>query len=208
MTPASPFAPGTPAYARAADTQRKFQSWRKSKPLGNRRIPEELWECAARLAAVSTVCQVSRFLSLDFTELKKRVSLAFGNDCPALPKSYRKKIATIAEPLSSPKFHADSVGPKMQVVASPDCPGFADKENSLRDPSVGPIIPVFADSGSSSLAVNPTLPNDGFLEIPTTFSGQSSPCREILAEIQSPRGGVLRLFSCDTAPIIQAFLRS
>jgi hypothetical protein len=51
------------------------------------------------------------------------------------------------------------------------------------------------------------FPQDGFIEatVATTQPWVGPP---LLAEIRSPNGSLMRLFSVDTIPIIQTFLRS
>ena len=87
----SPFGPDSPAYALAVEVQRKFESWRRETPRGLRRISEELWDSAVRLAVITSVCHVSKFLSLDLQQLKMRVIEKFGVDCSALPRHYKKR---------------------------------------------------------------------------------------------------------------------
>jgi len=55
------FSPDSPAYALSQEVQRVFIEWRHATPRGFRRIPEKLWNSATKLAAATTVFQVSRF---------------------------------------------------------------------------------------------------------------------------------------------------
>lgn len=155
----SPFSPGSPAYSCSVAVQQKFSAWRQNTRPGSRRIPKDLWEDAVRLAAMTTVYQVSRLLSLDFRQLKTRVIATYGANCSALPRSYKKKTANLQ------------------------------KES------------VFSGQ------INISSPIDGFLELPMAMHDHALPHPPILAEISSHTGCILRLFSADTAPIIQAFLR-
>jgi hypothetical protein len=51
----------------------KFEEWRKEKKSIGKRIPEELWLEAIKLAEKYSVCQVSRRLRLGYMDLKKRM---------------------------------------------------------------------------------------------------------------------------------------
>ena len=162
---------------------------------------------------MTTVYQVSRFLSLDFNQLKMRVAAKFGDDYPALPKNYTKKTAQIAGPFTSPISHVVTCDTKTSAVTSLERPVVANivdsSEYSGMDPlTVEPSSSIASPfSGAIPEEDNFPLPHDGFLEVPLEFSGQALPSRPILAEIYAPRGGILRLFSSDTALIIQAFLQ-
>jgi hypothetical protein len=54
------------------EVRRQFEAWR-NQPHRGRRIPEELWEAAARLCLRYSVLKVSRALRLGYNELKQRV---------------------------------------------------------------------------------------------------------------------------------------
>jgi hypothetical protein len=49
----------------------EFERWRKIRKSGER-IPESLWEAAVGLTQRYTISQVSRWLRLNYTELRKR----------------------------------------------------------------------------------------------------------------------------------------
>ncbi len=51
----------------------KFVAWRKTRVVGQR-IPDRLWNAAAKLAADYGVNQTAKVLSLDYYSLKRRVS--------------------------------------------------------------------------------------------------------------------------------------
>ena len=51
----------------------RFETWRKGKKRGSR-IPKSLWAAAVTVCADHTVCQVSKALRLDYSELKRRVA--------------------------------------------------------------------------------------------------------------------------------------
>lgn len=53
----------------------RFALWRKSRTAGDR-IPESLWNAAAKLAAKYGVSPTARVLSLDYYALKRRVDAA------------------------------------------------------------------------------------------------------------------------------------
>jgi hypothetical protein len=54
------------------EVQLQFESWRKN-PDRARRIPEELWDAAARLCLEHSVHSVSRTLRLNYNDLKERL---------------------------------------------------------------------------------------------------------------------------------------
>ncbi len=58
--------------ARLLRLEQRFAAWRKHRKLGER-IPEPLWNAAARLATEYGVNQTASALTLDYYSLKKRV---------------------------------------------------------------------------------------------------------------------------------------
>lgn len=68
-------------------TRREFELWRKKHGGKGRRIPEELWSRAARMARREGVYETARALRLDYERLKGRVGLSGSTDgqdgCPA-----------------------------------------------------------------------------------------------------------------------------
>ena len=52
--------------------QEQFETWR-NQPRRGRKIPEELWDAAARLCLRHSLLRVSRALRLGYNELKERV---------------------------------------------------------------------------------------------------------------------------------------
>lgn len=174
------FSPSSLAYTSSVAVQQKFRAWRQSTRPGTRRIPEDLWESAVVLAAMTTVHQVSSLLSLDFKHLKTRVIAKYGANCPALPRSY-KKNAMLNEPVFSNAVETAFAEPKTSIASH--------------------------FSGLMSAKKDSSSPIDGFFELSMEQPVQTSRKPPILAEIYSPMGGTLRLFSPDTAAIIQAFLR-
>ena len=190
----SPFSPGSPVDGLARQVQQKFRLWRRSTRLGLRRIPEDLWDAATELAATTTAHQVSRLLGLDYSRLKKRVIAACGPSCPSLPgrtKGNRSKRATSPQPPLSPK--------RTPVPATLPVPSLS---GGLQVEPLGSLsLSTKSDRGTVS------LPTDGFIEASMTVS---QPWRDspLLAEIRSPAGCILRLFSPETAQIVQAFLKS
>lgn len=198
MSLPSPFGPDSPAYARAVEVQRKFESWRRETPRGLRRISKELWDSAARLAVITSVCQVSKFLSLDFHQLKKCVIEKFGANSPALPRQYKRKASCESKTC---RTH-EHVPATPASTLPPDCP-----------PGVQTARVTTVQSISASLPRPPLsepsdgLGHDGFVDLPLQFPVQGMLGPPILAEIRSPTGCMLRLFSCETGPIIQAFLQ-
>lgn len=199
MRSVSPFAAGSPAYALGEEVQRKFIEWRRSKPLGIRRIPDELWNAATRLAAATTANRVSRLLGLDYSQLKRRVTLICGPKCPALPghlkgKSSRLRASpppTDSQEMESPERTTPSIGKRPLPGIHPSNIG----AGSFHHP-----VSTFAVTASY-------IPRDGFIEATAVAV---APCAgpPLLAEITSPKGTLLRLFSTETIPIIQAFLQS
>jgi hypothetical protein len=53
------------------NVQRQFEAWR-NQPRRGRKIPQELWDAAARLCLRYSVLKVSRALRLGYNELKER----------------------------------------------------------------------------------------------------------------------------------------
>lgn len=53
----------------------RFETWRKGKKPGSR-IPKCLWAAAVDLCDVHSICNVSRTLGLNYTELKRRYAVA------------------------------------------------------------------------------------------------------------------------------------
>jgi len=53
----------------------RFETWRKRKKPGSR-IPKSLWAGAVDLCGVHSICEVSRALGLNYTELKRRYAAA------------------------------------------------------------------------------------------------------------------------------------
>lgn len=53
--------------------QRRFANWRKSRQQGER-IPERLWNSAAKLAATDGLHQTAQVLNLDYYSLKRRMA--------------------------------------------------------------------------------------------------------------------------------------
>jgi hypothetical protein len=193
----SPFSPGSPASPLARQVLRKFQSWRRKIPRGIRRIPEELWVAAIQLATSTSVYQVSRLLGLDYCQLKKRV-IAVPAECPALPgrlnvetDSGTRRVTCYSSGSSHIMAPANGLG--AQTSGRP--PSSAGSVDPLRSgpPCVIPGVQSGAPSG------------DGFLEA-SLGTPQTWLALSLLAEIRGPAGYILRLFSPDTARIVQAFM--
>jgi hypothetical protein len=53
----------------------RFETWRKRKKPGSR-IPKSLWAAAVDVCGVHSICEVSRALGLNYTELKRRYAAA------------------------------------------------------------------------------------------------------------------------------------
>jgi hypothetical protein len=53
----------------------RFETWRKNKKPGSR-IPKCLWTAAVDVCDVHSLCEVSRALGLNYTELKRRYAIA------------------------------------------------------------------------------------------------------------------------------------
>lgn len=198
MSSPSPFGPDSPAYARAVEVQRKFESWRRETPRGVRRISKELWDSAARLAVITSVCQVSKFLSLDFHQLKKCVFEKYGANCPALPRQYKRNASCESKAGRS----QDHVRVTPATPLPSDCPPDVQLTRTTVQSSFSPTLP-------PPPLREPTdgFGHDGFVDVPLQFPVQGMLVPPILAELRSPTGCMLRLFSCDTGPIIQAFLQ-
>lgn len=59
-----------------AEAQRRLDRWRKNGGGQGSRIPEELWQEAVEVARADGVYATARFLRLDYSRLKKRVTSA------------------------------------------------------------------------------------------------------------------------------------
>ena len=57
------------------DVLSRFETWRKGKKVGSR-IPKCLWKAAVEICDVHSICEVSRTLGLNYTELKRRCGAA------------------------------------------------------------------------------------------------------------------------------------
>lgn len=194
MRSISPFAVGSPAYALGQEVQLKFIEWRGSKPLGIPRIPDELWNAATKLAAATTVNRVSRLLGLDYSQLKRRVILICGPQCQALPGRFQGMTSTLQSSLAPADSHHE------EATSSKGKPPLPFNHPSNR--RIGSLHPV------STFAVTAShLPQDGFIEA-TAVSGPPRDGPPLLAEIISPAGNLLRLFSPETTSIVRAFLQS
>ena len=53
----------------------RFETWRKGKKPGSR-IPKCLWAAAVDVCDVHSLCEVSKALGLNYTELKRRYAIA------------------------------------------------------------------------------------------------------------------------------------
>jgi len=59
----------------------RFETWRKGKKPGSR-IPKCLWAAAVDVCDVHSLCEVSRVLGLNYTELKRRCTSAKAQPSP------------------------------------------------------------------------------------------------------------------------------
>ena len=66
--------PASPALS-LAEAAERFRAWREATPRP-RRVPEEFWELAAKLASVHGISKTARRLSIDYYRLKHRVAAA------------------------------------------------------------------------------------------------------------------------------------
>ena len=187
---------------------RDFQKWRSSTPKAKRRIPSVFWEKAVALTQHFTVSRIHNKLSLSYSELKSRVIAS---------RQFSDSI----------KDSTDSKGRVEKSETIIDGSGSGDKNKFLRSPisnnlgddksdSVDKGLSVIAQEGkrsSKSLCfqgnesidtTDQSLENDGFIELIPTFGNSQRP--PPLAEIVSPDGMLLRLFSQDTGRIVRAFL--
>ena len=191
----SPFAAGAPSHVLGQEVRQRFLAWRRSVPLGHRRIPEELWNAATKLAVAATVYQVSRFLGLDYSLLKNRVIATAGAECAALPGCSRRKVAKEDVSTGQPSPRLEYPRGKGNT--------FGRLSSSERQ---APVIGNQLMKGLMPMTPS-SRPLDGFVEaIPATVQPWVGP--PLVAEIRSPTGALLRLFSPDTAPIVRAFLQT
>ena len=193
MTAHSSFPSGSSSEILALQVQRQFKLWRDSRSPGVRRIPEELWVAATELAAKTTVHQVARWLSLGYSQLKNRVVEICGANCSALPGRPRVNKDVEISPL------AVSYCEQAKTVA----------ESAAKASTVSKATTTSHPSSRLSLPREKThaFLVEGFLEAKDPVL---HPCVSplLLAEIQSPSGNLLRIFSNATESIIAAFLHS
>ena len=211
MVALSSFPKGTSAYTLANSALKKFQTWREKTVRGNRLIPEELQLIAAKLARVSSVNKVSRFLSLDYCKLKARtkaLDLCF-------PPSHQRNSD---EPQNlKGQLSQQVVSTHSSCKKTDDLINFVDQgqnrpqssENS--SDSLGLIQESIDQSGSPHGREGHLRPVNGLIEVlgltgPPVKKYDKVPM--VLAQIQSPGGYVLQLFSEKTNSIVEAFLRS
>ena len=72
----------------------RFETWRKGKKPGSR-IPKCLWKAAVEICEVHSICEVSRTLGLNYTELKRRCA-------GARPKAQPSPTHFVEFPLPAP----------------------------------------------------------------------------------------------------------
>jgi hypothetical protein len=68
-----------------ATLRREIEAWRTGKK-GGEAMPAALWEAAVALALASSVCEVSRWLSVDYGKLKRLVVEAQGRAAVTEPE--------------------------------------------------------------------------------------------------------------------------
>jgi hypothetical protein len=205
----SPFPPDSPTYSLSRKVLRRFRSWRRKVPLGSRRIPEDLWLEVTQLAASGKVHRVARWLGLDYRQLKQRVVTAFGPECPSLPGRRKKVMAgDVGEPAAeaAPKFTPE-LGRDSFPERSDQSSGKARVTTSRVPPRIGQRVAFEQTSPMDRGKVSVPRPIGGFIEVAVEASPPllSPP---LLAEVRSPTGSLLRLYSPDTGRIVQAFLQS
>jgi hypothetical protein len=206
MPSLSPYPPGSSAHALAQEVQQQFQSWRKQTPKHCRRLSGELWAAAVRLAHASTVYQTVRLLGLDYSQLKQRVLEAYGPECAALNGRRKRERGSDSEPTSSKPGGQISPGKSLDFRASAS--GQSAGRFPVLSPSAGPQKrPHGLQSPPEIIAsLRPvTGPGGGFLEVPFP-RGPEGLGPPLLADVRSPSGWILRLYSPETGGIIQAFL--
>ena len=199
MVTLSSFSTGTPEYDLAHSALLKFQEWRESVPRGSRRIPEHLWLIAARLSRATSVHKVSRLLSLDYRKLKDLTNKLEPTDNSETSESIAI-LESLLQEKKKPILKADKAflegkarAPEVEVQAhlSPD---------SSQYKNIGKDRPARLEAFSCI---------DGFIEAlgVTDSSLKTIPKHEVLAQIRSPGGHVLELYSGTTSSIIEAFVR-
>ena len=174
--------PSTPPTSRASSLEKEtlaaFSAWRQSAPIGFRRMSESLWGAAIRLAVATSVYQAARLLRLDFSQLKKRV----------LSSSEKTKGSS------------DTPGNDIPTGRSPVVRKAAPLRKSNHPPAGRSSAPHSSDHGSFSVS------NHGFVEVSALGGVATGP--QPLAEIHSPAGYTLRLFSAEASRIVEAFMKS
>lgn len=201
-----PFPLGSSAHALAQEVHQQFQTWRKQTPKHCRRLKGDLWAAAVRLAHASTVYQTVRFLGLDYSQLKQRVLDAYGPECPALNGRRRREGGSGSETAQSKPGSQISPGENRDFRTSAPgklsgcLPAFSGSVESLKRPHG---VQVSSEILASLRPV--TGPDGGFLEVPFPIEarGLGPP---LLADVRSPSGWILRLYSPETGGIVQAFL--
>lgn len=200
-----PFGPGSSAFSLAKEILQKFQAWRREKHSGSRQIPEKLWEDAVRLAGITSVNRVSRFLGLDFSRLKRRVQTKFGTGCPVLPRQ--------SLPEKNTGVSGNSTSEIMNTLSNVVIP-----TPTLSSPGLSPRKGFFPQTSLkiNHTGISPKMPPNGFSALPIVENGfveaslpspQSRESPPILAEISSPSGYILRLYSSDISGIVRTFIQ-
>lgn len=107
---------------------RRFQRWRQSRPVGTR-IPEPLWDAAAKMARLYGVNQTAKALGLDYYSLKERAQTHDGSSSRQEPEEQVATFWELPPPQGSSSSEClleleDAQGAKMRVhlkgVPAPD----------------------------------------------------------------------------------------
>lgn len=168
----------SPTSSLEKETLAAFSAWRLSGPLGFRRMSESLWGAAVRLAVATSVYKAARLLRLDFSQLKKRM------------------LASSEETRSGSPAGENNPSAKRSPVVR--------KKNPSRNPN-HPSARQSSSNHSPDLPI-PSVSSHGFMEVSALGGIATGP--QPLAEIRSPAGYTLRLFSVEANRIIEAFMQS
>lgn len=111
-------------------TRQRFERWRRTRSLGTR-IPQSLWDAAAKMARIYGIYQTASTLRVDYYSLKRRVEEKEAASAPAAQDQTMEQAATFIELPAVSNGTAECVleledagGAKMRVhlkgVAAPD----------------------------------------------------------------------------------------
>jgi hypothetical protein len=181
------FEPTSKEYQSVAKLVEKFAFWRKNKSTMGRTIPKDLWIAAANLAIeLSSIKKVVVILKLDYVKLKKLV-ISIKSEKP-------KQI--VEETKQSIENQSD-----MSMVSSKLSSPFSDKNRNLKNK-------LNQDGQSDKIELSRS--ND-FIQAPLScllpISNDQQNQLPILAQVTSPHGFTLKLYSHNSIELVKAFIK-